>query len=91
MFRLSDILTTLTATSQQSDTSSPLLFGDVGLLIRLLVLALGGALLAGNAMALVKPPPTQADTPPLDRRRAIVMATLGAFITLSAVGSLIAR
>jgi hypothetical protein len=81
----------LLAASQAEETSAPLLFGDVGLLIRLLVLALGGALLAGNVMALIKPPVKSADTPPLDRRRALIMAVLGAFITISAIGALVAR
>ena len=82
---------TLLAASQASDTATPLLFGDVGLLIRLLVLALGAALIAGNVMALIKPPTKRADIPPLDRRRTLIMAALGAFITVSAIGALVAR
>ena len=62
-------------------------------LIVWLVLALGGALLLGNVLALVKPPPVTKDgelaTAP--RGRSILMAFVGFVAAAWALGSLIAK
>jgi hypothetical protein len=79
-----------TATSSTTDESSPLLFGDVGVLIRLLMLALGAALLVGNVVAMFKPPSTATEAQPLDRKRTLTMALLGGAISVIAIGSLVA-
>ena len=62
-------------------------------LLAWLVLALGGALFAGNLMAIVKPPEHRRDTTDLARApvlRSAVMAGLGLVAALWALGSLIA-
>lgn len=69
-----------------------LLLGDD--LIVWLLLALGGALLAGNVMALLKPPtrPRQeGDLEQAPRSRSILMAAIGLVVTLSALGALIRK
>jgi hypothetical protein len=58
-----------------------------------LLLALGGALFAGNVLALVKPPPDRRDEGDLDRAprsRSIVMAGIGLVVAIAALASLIA-
>ena len=62
-------------------------------LLAWLVLALGGALFAGNVMAIVRPPEHQRETTNLERApvaRSVVMATLGLVAAIWALGSLIA-
>lgn len=61
-------------------------------LIAWLVLALGGALVAGNVMALVRPPVKKADENDLERApvaRTIVMAVVGAMAAVWALASLV--
>lgn len=60
-------------------------------LLAWLVLALGGALLAGNVLALVRPPEQakQGDLARAPLRRSIIMITIGAVATLWALASLI--
>ena len=61
-------------------------------LLAWLVLALGGALAAGNVMALVKPPPRPQAEGDLTRApvaRSIVMAVVGGFAAIWAVASLV--
>jgi len=61
-------------------------------LIVWLLLALGGALFVGNVMALVRPPvaPKQeGDLPQAPRSRSIVMAAVGLFVALAALGGLL--
>lgn len=60
-------------------------------LLQYLVLALGGALLVGNVLALVKPPPRPKEGE-LERApalRSITMAMIGLVATVWAIGSLI--
>jgi hypothetical protein len=67
-----------------------MLLGGADLLVYL-VLALGGALLVGNVMAMVRPP-AQAKEGDLDRApvtRSVVMAVVGAIATLWAIASLL--
>jgi len=62
-------------------------------LIVWLLLALGGALLAGNVMALVRPPPAR-DDGDLDRAprsRSLAMAGIGLVVTVAALGALVAK
>ena len=62
-------------------------------LIVWLLLALGGALCAGNVMALVRPPDIahqEGDLESAPRGRSIFMAVLGGVVFLIALGSLIA-
>ena len=68
-----------------------LLLGD-DLLVWLL-LALGGAMFAGNVMALVRPPDRQRDEGDLEvapRGRSILMAVLGFVVFVAALGALLA-
>lgn len=61
-------------------------------LIVWLLLALGGALLAGNVMALVRPPQVPKGDGDLDvapRSRTIAMALIGLVVTVSALGGLL--
>jgi hypothetical protein len=61
-------------------------------LLAWLVLALGGALFAGNVMAIVRPPEQQREATNLERApilRSAVMAGLGLVAALWALGSLI--
>ena len=63
-------------------------------LIVWLLLALGGALFAGNVMALVRPPqgPRQeGDLPAAPRSRSITMAVIGFVVALSALAALVVR
>jgi hypothetical protein len=63
-------------------------------LIVWLLLALGGALLVGNVMALVRPPeqPRQdGDLSAAPRGRSILMAVIGLITTVAALGGLIGR
>ncbi|MSV79803.1 MAG: hypothetical protein F2681_02950 [Actinobacteria bacterium] len=63
-------------------------------LIVWLLLALGGALFAGNVMALVRPPNAprkDGDLEMAPRRRSMMMAALGLVVAIAAVGALIAR
>ena len=62
-------------------------------LLAWLVLALGGALFAGNVMAIVRPPEHQREATNLERApvaRSVVMAALGLVAAVWALGSLIA-
>lgn len=57
-----------------------------------LLLAMGGALFAGNLMALVRPPEAKRDETDLDaapRSRSIVMAAIGLGVALVALASLV--
>ena len=61
-------------------------------LLAYLVLAMGGALLVGNVLALVKPPPAAKDGD-LERApvtRSLVMAGIGLIATVWAIASLLA-
>jgi hypothetical protein len=62
-------------------------------LLAYLVLALGGALLVGNGMALVRPPdhPDEGDLRRAPVGRTLVMMSLGAVAALWALGSLLSR
>ena len=60
-------------------------------LLRYLVLAMGGALLVGNVLALVRPP-DQPNAGELDKApvaRSVVMATVGGLAALWAIATLI--
>lgn len=60
-------------------------------LLAWILLALGGALVAGNALALVRPPP-QAKEGELERApmgRSLVMIAVGAVAAIWALGSLL--
>lgn len=61
-------------------------------LLAYLVLAIGGALLVGNVMALVRPPeaPKEGELERAPVGRSVVMAVLGGLAALWALGSLIA-
>jgi hypothetical protein len=70
-----------------------MLLGDTNELIAYLVLALGGALAVGTAMALVRPRPASADEGDLERPplgRSMVMIVIGGLAAVWAAGSLIA-
>lgn len=61
-------------------------------LLAWLVLALGGALFAGNLLAIIRPPETQRDEGNLERApvlRSAVMAALGFVAAVWALGSLV--
>lgn len=62
-------------------------------LLQYLVLAMGGALLVGNVLALVKPPPApkEGDLARAPKARSIVMALIGLVATVWALGSLIVQ
>lgn len=63
-------------------------------LIVWLLLALGGAMFAGNVMALVKPPETRRDAQDLDRAprsRSILMAVIGLVVAVAALAALVSR
>jgi hypothetical protein len=69
-----------------------LLLGDD--LIVWLLLALGGALFAGNVMALVKPPPQRRQEGDLERAprsRSILMAAVGFVVAASALAALLVK
>jgi hypothetical protein len=61
-------------------------------LLPLLVLALGGALLVGNVMALVRPPerPKQGELRRAPTGRSLLMALIGLVAAVWALGSLVA-
>ena len=65
-------------------------FGDVPYL-PLFVLALGGALLVGNVLALVRPPETveEGDLPRAPRSRTILMAAIGFVAAVWALATLL--
>jgi len=63
-------------------------------LIVWLLLALGGALFAGNVMALVRPPERQraeGDLAEAPRARSITMAAVGFVVALAALAALVTR
>lgn len=63
-------------------------------LIVWLLLALGGALLVGNVLALVRPPVEPRDEGDLasaPRGRSIVMAAIGLVVVVAALGGLLGR
>jgi hypothetical protein len=63
-------------------------------LIVWLLLALGGALFAGNLMALVRPPTTpkaEGDLEHAPRARSITMACVGLVVAVAALAALVAR
>ena len=62
-------------------------------LIVWLLLALGGALFAGNVMALVRPPQQlkEGDLERAPRSRSIIMAAIGLIVAVAALGALVAR
>jgi hypothetical protein len=62
-------------------------------LLAWLVLALGGALFAGNVLAIVRPPEQQREATDLERApvvRSVVMAAVGLVAAIWAIGSLVA-
>lgn len=67
-------------------------FGDAKTLLGWLILALGGALFAGNLLAIVKPPPApkEGDLPRAPLSRSILMASLGFIAAVWALASLLA-
>ncbi|GAC1532084.1 MAG: hypothetical protein NVS3B12_09200 [Acidimicrobiales bacterium] len=62
-------------------------------LLAYLVLALGGALLVGNGLALLRPPeqPTKGDLRRAPLGRTVMMMTLGGLAALWAAASLLSR
>ena len=68
-----------------------MLFGDAKTLLGWLILALGGALFAGNILAIVKPPPApkEGDLPQAPLSRSIFMAVLGLIAAVWALASLL--
>ena len=68
-----------------------MLFGDAKTLLGWLILALGGALFAGNILAIVKPPPApkEGDLPRAPLSRSIFMAVLGLIAAVWALASLL--
>ena len=63
-------------------------------LIVWLLLAMGGALFAGNLMALIRPPKRRESETDLDRAprsRSITMALIGLLVAIAALGGLIAK
>jgi hypothetical protein len=60
-------------------------------LLRYLVLALGGALLVGNVLALVRPPerPKSGELEEAPIARTVVMATLGGIAALWAIATIL--
>ena len=84
----------LPAASRQNEDviAEGFLLGDD--LIVWLLLALGGALFAGNVMALVKPPerPRQeGDLEQAPRSRSITMAAIGLVVAVAALAALLTR
>jgi hypothetical protein len=61
-------------------------------LLRYLVLALGGALLVGNVLALVRPPerPKEGELVKAPVARTVVMASVGGLAVLWAVATIVA-
>jgi hypothetical protein len=72
--------------------SSTVLFGGPDLLL-FLVLALGGALLVGNILALVRPPerPREGELTRAPVARSVFMAVLGAVAAIWALATLLTR
>ncbi|MGH2687130.1 MAG: hypothetical protein ACRDJP_16825 [Actinomycetota bacterium] len=66
------------------------LLGDS--LLPLLVLALGGAMLVGNVLALVKPPerPKEGELARAPAARSVTMAVVGGIAAIWAIASLVA-
>ena len=63
-------------------------------LIVWLLLALGGALFAGNVMAVVRPPTAprkEGDLERAPRSRSLGMAAIGLVVAIAALGALIAK
>jgi hypothetical protein len=63
-------------------------------LIVWLLLALGGALFAGNLLAIIRPPAApraQGDLTQAPRSRSITMAVVGLVVAVAALGALLAR
>ncbi len=63
-------------------------------LIVWLLLAMGGALFAGNVLALVRPPEIQHDDNDLDhapRSRTIAMAAIGFVVMIAALAGLVVK
>lgn len=62
-------------------------------LLQYLVLAMGGALLVGNVLALVKPPPQprEGELAQAPKGRSIMMALIGLIASVWAIGSLIVQ
>jgi hypothetical protein len=63
-------------------------------LIVWLLLALGGALFAGNVMAVIRPPEAARAEGDLDRApriRSLTMAAIGFVVSLAAIAALISR
>jgi len=63
-------------------------------LIVWLLLALGGALFAGNVMALVRPPEaarTESDLERAPRIRSLTMAAIGFLVAVAALAALVGR
>ena len=69
---------------------APVLLGDN--LLPLLVLALGGAMLVGNLLALIRPPerPKEGELERAPAGRSLAMAVLGGIAALWAIASLVA-
>ena len=69
---------------------APVLLGDN--LLPLLVLALGGAMLVGNLLALIRPPerPKEGELERAPAGRSIAMAVLGGIAAVWAIASLAA-
>ena len=75
----------------------PVLAADTGLLlgddlIVWILLALGGAMFAGNVMALVRPPEAprqESDLERAPRGRSIVMAVIGFVVAVAALAALV--
>lgn len=83
------VLTALGATGKSGSSGSGLLGGSD--LIVLIVLAIGGAMLVGNVLAIVRPPPRTKDGE-LERApiaRSVVMAVIGALAAVWAIASLV--
>lgn len=61
-------------------------------LLKWMVLALGGALFAGNVLAMVKPPPNpqEGDLARAPLKRSVFMASLGFIAAVWALASLVA-
>jgi hypothetical protein len=71
--------------------AADLVLGDD--LLPLLVLALGGALVFGNAMALLRPPPKpkEGELPRAPVPRTVAMLVIGLVAAIWALGSLLSR